>query len=128
MRAYKVFKVKDGRLFSAFVEKKARIKYSPGKKSIGRTFQHRDGYKISLPIFACEDWISACKIKSQFEETLPSCGPCYEIWEVEGKEYHKKFRFGFVPNLELGEYHPTSYSFPPGTIFLRTCMPIRRIE
>ena len=125
MKAYKVFRVKKGRLISLFVNNKACIKYSPKKESTEKTFKCLDGKKVKLPIFAFKSLTSAQKAKKEFDGKSSPC----EIWEVEGQKSDKKFYRGAFLAINKGIYYPMfDYNFPRGTIFLSTCVLIRKIE
>ena len=124
MKAYKVFRVEDGRLFSATMERKACIEYSPRKKSVGKIFYNPvTGEQIRLPIIACKDLISAQKLKNK------SYGCVFEIWEVEGKKSPRKLHAGHLGDIESGIYRPVfGFHVSRGTVFLSTCTPIRRVD
>ena len=125
MKAYKVFRVEDGRLFSAIVEGRACIEYCFGRLSMGQVFAYK-GRQIRLPVMAYRDLESAEKMKKDWEEIY--FRTTFEIWEVEGKYCRKKIRHGYLEELEMGKYCPVKLSFPIGTIFLQTCTPVRKIE
>ena len=125
MKAYKVFRVEDGRLFSALVRDQACIEYYPGLPSMGQIFTY-NGKRIRLPIIVFRDLGSAKRMKKKCEQTY--FWASFEIWEVEGKYCHKKVCHGDIDELELGNYCPDELSFPDGTIFLETCTPIRRVD
>ena len=127
MKAYKVFRVMNGKLFSLFMRGKAGIQYASGQKSKGRVFEDLDGKKVRLPIIAFRDLSHAKKFveKGYF---FP-----FEIWLVDGRlsKKYKDFHPGTLADLEcFGKYIPRrsdSY-LPLDTIFLDNCTPIRRVD
>ena len=133
MKAYKVFRVKDGRLFSVIVNDKACIRYSPKKESTGKFFRYLIWKKIQLPIFAYKSLTSAKDMKAKMEintRKKKNLSFHYETWEVKGQKSYKKFRRSCISELERGRYFPLEIGlpFPSDTIFLRTCTPIKRVE
>ena len=131
MKAYKIYRVKDGRLFSSFVNDRACIKYSLRKESTGKTFLCPDDKKIWRPIFAYKNLTSARNMKAKLERNMgkkKNLSFHYEIWEVEGQRIYKKFLRGCIVELEYGRYYPAGLPFSSGIVFLSTCTPIRRVD
>ena len=132
MKAYKVFKIENGKLCSAFVERKAKIIYSPHRKSRGKSFLSflfENRKKIRLPIFAFKTLTAVQKAKKELNADCSLLNSCYEIWEVKGKKSYKKFYRGAFLAINKGIYYPMlDYDFPRDTIFLSTCIPIKKIE
>ena len=126
MKAYKVFRVMNSKLFSLFMRGKAGIQYASGQKSKGRVFDDLDGKKIRLPITAFRD-LSHVREFVEREKVF-----FFEIWEVEGRlsKKYKDFHPGTLADLEcFGKYIPrTSDSYLPlDTIFLDDCTPVKKI-
>ena len=133
MKAYKIFRVIDGELYSSMARGKALIHYRPGKKSKGKVFsvisQQR---KIRNPIFAFQTMKDALAFLGFCSQDL------FELWEVEGIPWRKKFigwsywdtihEKGYVYNLEqVSNLKHFSYA-PRGIICLQTCTPIRKVK
>ena len=127
MKAYKVFSIQNGKLFSLLIRGNARIQYASGQKSKGRVFEDLDGKKVRLPIMAFRHFSHVRKFIER-ENLL-----FFEIWLVDGRvsKKYKDFRPGAIIDLEcFGKYIPrtSNYYLPSGTIFLDDCTPIRRVD
>ena len=127
MKAYKVFSIQNGKLFSLFMRGKAGIQYASGQKSKGRVFEDLNGKKVRLPIMAFRHFSHVREFVEREKLFF------FEIWEVEGRlsKKHKDFRPGVTTYLEyFGKYMPrtSNYYLPSGTIFFDNCTPIRRVD
>jgi len=127
MKAYKVFSIQNGKLFSLFMRGKAGIQYASGQKSKGRVFEDLNGKKVRLPIMAFRHFSHVREFVEREKVFF------FEIWLVDGRvsKKYKDFHPGTLADLEcFGKYIPrTSDSYLPlDTIFLDDCTPIRRVE
>ena len=129
MKAYKIFRIIDGELYSASSRGKAQIHYRPGEKRIGRVFGIIGmRKKIRNPIFAYRT-IEDARANFGVQEI-------FELWEVKGSPWRKKLigmdawffppKEGFVFNLI--PVKKAKQDLPKGTILLSSCIPVRNIE
>jgi len=134
MKAYKIFRLVEGKLYSSSVEGKAGIFYSPGKKHMGRVFKIGGaGKKIRNPIFAFKSPKEAQDYYQDFYRNSPEL---FEIWEVKGIPWRKK-TIGTACHLnilgtgyvnELVPVQKVKNHIWKGTVLLSSCVPVQKIE
>ena len=143
MKAYKIFRVIDGELYSAIMDGKVKIRYKPSKQSKGKLLLvQSEGKKIKSPIFAFRRlkdarnrlklFISWARSEEEKKELLEK----FEIWEVKGSPWEGTLigiAFSFS-SLEKGIVTALAALkrvvpyMPRGTVLLSSCVPVRKVE
>ena len=137
MKAYKIFQVINGELYSMYAGGKAQIHYEPGKKSVGKVFRiEGTRKKIRNPIFAYRTLEDAQDYYFCLSNSFLNVQEYYELREVKGIPWRGKLigtTVRFTPPggklvLELMPIKRVKRETPQGTVLLSSCVPVRKVE